>query len=38
LIAVAKLAMPAGKWQVTLRIDAGVLDWFRAQARATRAE
>ena len=25
--------MPAGKRQVTLRIDADVLDWFRAQGK-----
>ena len=29
----AKLVMPAGKRQVTLRIDADVLDWFRAQGK-----
>jgi uncharacterized protein (DUF4415 family) len=28
-----KLVMPAGKRQVTLRIDADVLDWFRAQGK-----
>ena len=32
-MAVAKLVMPAGKRQVTLRIDADVLDWFRAQGK-----
>jgi uncharacterized protein (DUF4415 family) len=29
----ARLVMPAGKRQVTLRIDADVLDWFRAQGK-----
>jgi uncharacterized protein (DUF4415 family) len=29
----AKLVMPAGKRQVTLRIDADVLDWFRARGK-----
>jgi uncharacterized protein (DUF4415 family) len=30
---VAKLVMPAGKRQVTLRIDADTLDRFRAQGK-----
>jgi uncharacterized protein (DUF4415 family) len=29
--------MPSGKRQVTLRIDADVLDWFRASGKETRA-
>jgi uncharacterized protein (DUF4415 family) len=29
----ARLVMPVGKRQVTLRIDADVLDWFRAQGK-----
>lgn len=29
----ARLVMPAGKRQVTLRIDADVLDWFRAHGK-----
>jgi uncharacterized protein (DUF4415 family) len=33
----AKLVMLAGKRQVTLRIDADVLDWFRAQDKVYRS-
>ncbi len=29
----AKLVMPTGKRQVTLRVDADVLDWFRARGK-----
>jgi uncharacterized protein (DUF4415 family) len=29
----ARLVMPEGKRQVTLRIDADVLDWFRARGK-----
>ncbi|MBT9370492.1 BrnA antitoxin family protein [Rhizobium sp. CSW-27] len=29
----AELVQPAGKAQITMRIDSDVLDWFRAQGK-----